>query len=274
MKSLPYRCIILALALSSSAFGQVVVNSATTPYTQNFDTLASSGSATWTDNSTLVGWYARTTATASITTYSTNTGSVGTTFGLYSYGTASATDRAIGFVSTNSLTGPSGSGQNFLGLSLTNSTGSTITSFALSYDGEQWRKENNASAQALTVQYSLNATNVADSAATWTTVSGLTFTSPIIGATTAAVLDGNATANRASLTATTSASWLNGAQLWIRWIDLNDSGNDHILAVDNVSVSFTAASAVPEPSTYAALAGVLALAGVMIQRRRRADVSA
>lgn len=258
---------LLALALVSTAFGQAVVSNLTTGYSQNFDTLVTTGSGTWADNTTLVGWYARTTSTAAFTTYAANTGSVGTTFGLYSYGSTSASDRSLGFVSTNTGTGSAGSGQNFLGLRLTNSSGADAISFSLAYDGEQWRKENNASAQTLVVQYSLNATSVNDTGATWNSVSALTFTSPIVGATTATVLDGNVTANRASLSTTVTATWLNNSDLWIRWIDLNDSGNDHILAVDNVSFTATAASAIPEPSTYAAIFGALALVGVLFARQ-------
>jgi hypothetical protein len=261
---------LLALALASTAFGQAVVSNLTTGYSQSFDTLVSSGSGTWADNTTLAGWYARTTNTAAFTTYTVNTGSVGTTFGLYSFGSTSASDRAFGVVSTNTGTGASGTGQNFLGLRLTNSSGTDAISFSLAYDGEQWRKENNAAAQTLVVQYSLNATSVNDTGATWTSVSALTFTSPIVGATTAVVLDGNLTANRASLSTTVTATWLSNSDLWIRWIDLNDSGNDHILAVDNVSLTATAASVIPEPSTYAAIFGALALVGVALRRRQRA----
>ena len=53
----------------------------------------------------------------------------------------------------------------------------------------------------------------------------------------------------------------------IRFSDPDHSGNDHGLAIDDFSVSYTA---IPEPSTYAAIVGVLALGGVMWQRRRKA----
>jgi hypothetical protein len=42
------------------------------------------------------------------------------------------------------------------------------------------------------------------------------------------------------------------------------------LQVDNLAVYGTSASAIPEPSTYAAIMGVLALVGVTIARKRRA----
>jgi hypothetical protein len=57
--------------------------------TQNFDPLTTT---TWTNNTTLTGWYAKTDLTASITAYAANTGST-TTAGLYSFGSTSAADR-------------------------------------------------------------------------------------------------------------------------------------------------------------------------------------
>jgi len=259
--------LVLTLALATSAFGQVTISSFSTTYSQTFDSLSTAGS--WSNNSTIAGWYAQTTANATIATFGLNTGST-TTAGLYSYGVAgtnASTDRALGFMASNAFTGSGGSG--YFGLRLTNAAGVTATSFTLAYSGEEWRRENNAASQSLTVQYAFGATSVVDSNVTWTTISALTFTSPIVGATTGAALDGNATANRATFTTGVTAAWTSGSELWIRWVDPNDSGNDHVLAIDNVSFS-AAGAAVPEPSTYAALAGALALAGVIVHRRRAA----
>lgn len=89
----------------------------------------------------------------------------------------------------------------------------------------------------------------------------MTFTSPQVG-NPAVVLDGNASANRASLSGTVSSiNWTSGSTLWIRFVDLNDSGSsDLTLAIDNVS--FTA---VPEPAS--ALLGALGLLGLVRRRR-------
>jgi hypothetical protein len=60
--------------------------------------------------------------------------------------------------------------------------------------------------------------------------------------------------------------WAAGDTLWVRWIEKNDPGNDHGLAIDNLSFSV---SAVPEPQTYALfIAGIAAL--TFVARRRRA----
>src|SRR6266404_2261361 len=100
------------------------------PLTENFNTLASTGTGlTWTDNSTIPGWY------SSRATYNSGTGS-SNTGALYSFGVAGTgllTDRALGSV------GSSGTGTVYWGVKLTNNTGATITSLDVSYIGEQWR---------------------------------------------------------------------------------------------------------------------------------------
>lgn len=254
----------LFLVMALTAPGVHAAVSYTTPesiYTQNFDSL--NGVATWTNNSTLTGWYARTDATASITAIGSNTGS-STTAGLYSFGVAGTnlvSERSLGFATTNTFTGSAGSGKNYLGFNVNNNTGETMTTITIGYDGEQWRKENNANSHGITVEYSLDATSL--TTGSWTSAgSALTFTSPLFAATTATALDGNASANSVrGLTNTIGAlSWSAGSGLWIRFVDLNDSGNDHQLTIDNVT--FTA---VPEPGPV--LLGGLGL--LFLLRRRR-----
>jgi len=63
---------------------QFSIAASATNYTENFNALTS---GTWTNNSSVTGWYARTDATASITTYGAGTGST-TTAGLYAFGVA------------------------------------------------------------------------------------------------------------------------------------------------------------------------------------------
>ena len=56
----------------------------------------------------------------------------------------------------------------------------------------------------------------------------------------------------------TGLNWQPGEDLWVRWADINDAGNDHGLAIDDVTFS---AEAIPEPATIT-MAG-LALAAVL-----------
>ena len=122
------------MAISLTSFG--------TAYTQDFNALPASGSATWMNNSTLVGWYHARTGTG--TTIVANDGS-SNAGNLYSYGTGTAIDRALGSLGT----GNAAIGNMFWGVALVNNTGSTITSLDISYTGEQWRNSAAAAADRL-----------------------------------------------------------------------------------------------------------------------------
>lgn len=243
MKRIFILIILLTGLALGTAKGQFSITSRNTAFTQNFDAMTTAG--TWTNNTTpITGWYAKTDATASITTFGLNTGST-TTAGLYSFGSTSASDRALGFATTNAFFGASGSGKAYMGWRLVNNTGAAIEQLTITYTGEQWRKDNTVS-QTLVVEYQTGTTVTDLTAGTWTSAgAGLTFTSPII-TSGAAALDGNLSANRvADLTATITfgTPLPNGEEVMIRWTDLNDSGNDHQLAIDDVSV--TASSPLP-----------------------------
>lgn len=261
------KLIVLAapLCLASVASAQVLF---TGSYSQNFDSLPSSGTSTWANNSTLLGWYAGTDVTAGMTSLIAGLGT-STTAGFYTFGLAGTnpvTERALGFVTSNSFTGASGTGRNSMGLFLQNTSGGALTNIQVAYRGEEWRQNGNTTAQSITFGYAVNATQTDAGvlAATTTGVGGLTFTSPVTGST-AASLDGNAVGNNAALSATLTGLTLNaGETLLLRWIDVNDSGNDHTLAIDDVSVT---ADAVPEPGTMTILAAVAGLASFRRKRR-------
>ena len=99
-------------------------------YTQNFDSLANSGTAAWANDSTLPGWYLGTDATPTVATYLVGTGS-GTTGAFYSFGSSSATDRALGGLGSNGYYGASGVGKGYIGLILQNQTGANISALGL-----------------------------------------------------------------------------------------------------------------------------------------------
>ena len=108
--------ILLALLLTGSgvkAWGQISITTGGTPYSQDFNTLATSGTTNiWADNTTILGWYSnRTVIIASDGT--------STTGGLFSFGTGTVAERALGGLS-------SGSATPVFGAKLVNNTGSII----------------------------------------------------------------------------------------------------------------------------------------------------
>ncbi|MBP9144690.1 MAG: hypothetical protein KBI44_09425, partial [Thermoanaerobaculia bacterium] len=222
------------LALSS-AEAQVSLTTLGSPYTQNFDTLATTGTANaWNDNSTLTGWYSQfSLVPASPTTYRADAGA-SNTGAIYSYGTGTATERAFGSASSGTP------GTILNAVRFVNNTGSTITSLDVTYNGEQWRNGGNTAVHQLDFQYQVAAATVVTDANTpttgWLDSNALDFTSPTVGAT-AAALDGNAAANRTALASTITVTVANGEEIWLRWSDINDGGNDHGLSVDDLSVT-------------------------------------
>jgi hypothetical protein len=223
-------------------------------YSQNFDGLPSSESTgnAWVDDSTIAGWY------ANQSTYAVNHGN-SPSVGIYDFGSSGSSDRSLG-----SITG-SGATTIYYGVALQNNTAGTITTFQISYHGEQWRLGNGNVTDTLTVQYLTgdpSGNNIAND--TWITVSSLNFTSPQIGSNGTS-LDGNAAANSATISFTLNGLDIaNGSDIWFRWMDNDVANNDAGLAIDNFSIQ-----TVPESRRLGWMvgAGLLALCGWRIWRQ-------
>jgi hypothetical protein len=249
-------------------------------YSENFDSLASSSAGAtvpWTDNTTVPGWYA---SRAILTTggpygptaYTSYrvAGGENNSGWIYSFGTNNGvgpvTDRALGSISSGST------GTNAWGVRIQNDTADSVGNVLISYTGEQWRNGGNASAQTMVFTYQVSSTPFSSPISALANDPGyipftaLDFVTPTTG-TTAGVLDGNAAPNRTLFSGIllTGVVLAPGEELFLRWYDVNDQGNDHGFGVDDFSVSF---SVVPEP-TVAALGG-LALLGLITWRRSRA----
>ncbi|HXT21958.1 MAG TPA: ExeM/NucH family extracellular endonuclease, partial [Thermoanaerobaculia bacterium] len=270
--------VTIACFAAAPAAAQVSLTTLGSPSTQNFDSLATSGTANaWTDNSTLPGWYAQFSATpANPTTYRADSGG-SNTGAIYSWGVAATnplTERAFGSVASGTP------GNIFNAIRFVNNTGSTITSLVVSYNGEQWRQGGctptppavtcTPLAQKIDFQYQVaNAGVITDSntpSSGWLDHDALDFTTPQPGLQAAAALDGNAAANRTALSSTISLTVSAGQEVWIRWQDINDANNDHGLAVDDLSVTPQGAANAPVvpscPATLAAAFGSAASTGV------------
>lgn len=102
-----------------------------------------------------------------------------------------------------------------------------------------------------------NATSL--TSGTWTSVSALDFDMPQDTTGTNIALNGNAPANRTSLSHTiTSLSIGNGTNFWIRWTN-GSNNNGNYAGIDDLSV------VVPEPASLA----LFSLGGLALVRRRR-----
>ncbi|TLM99913.1 hypothetical protein FDZ74_17320, partial [bacterium] len=193
-------------------------------YSQNFDSLAASGNATWANDSSLPGWY------ASRGTYSADTGSSGAG-GMYSYGAAASSERAFGAIPKKNS-----GGTIYKGLLLRNDTAQTITQLYIAYTGEQWRNSAGGT-QTLVFSYQESASAITVlTAGVWTPVTALSFDAPVTGGT-AGALDGNLPANQRRLSGTLAVTIPANGYIMLRWMDADDQGADHGLAVDDLVVS-------------------------------------
>lgn len=258
------------LLSATAARAQVIF---TGSYTQTFTTgtngvsastqINTAGNYTWTDNSTITGWYAVVNGATPTEYHASNiNGNNGTPNNL-KLARASGSSGALG---TRRAT--NNSGFTAFGVQFVNSSGATITALDVSYLGQQWQ-HNSGGADALTFQYSLDATSL--TTGTWTTVNALTFNSlfdsgddtglPSLAPTGSSVAPGVTIAS-----SITGLSLAVGNAIWFRWVDVDNTGVDQTLTIDDLTVT-----AVPEPSTVAGLAGLAALVVGLGRRGRRRD---
>jgi predicted extracellular nuclease len=220
--------ILALLFICTISFSVAQINLPNSTYTQDFTSLANSG----TSSALPMGWLLSESGTNSNTTYTGGTGSSGTG-DTYSFGVAGVnpvTDRAFGCLLSGSLV-------PIIGASFINTTGGTITALAITYTGEQWRMGSLNRTDSLDFQYSTSASSL--TTGTWIDVNVLDFTAPTKTGTVGA-LDGNASANRSVKSFTiTGLSIAPGSGFYIRWTDFNASGADDGLAIDDFSITPT-----------------------------------
>ncbi len=222
--------------LMPSAGAQVAVVNLTaldTPYVQDFDTLASTGTSAVTP----VGWLFLESGANMNGVYTAGTGS-SNTGDTYSFGSAGAAERAFGGLLSGSLT-------PLVGAAFVNNTGASITEMTIAYTGEQWRVGTAGRTDQLDFQFSTTATSL--DTGTWIDVNLLDFTGPAAGPVGA--LDGNAALNRVILSADiTGLAIPPGAMFFIRWTDFNATGADDGLAVDDFFLSVSGVPTTTNPT--------------------------
>lgn len=222
MKLAPRASALLALCLMAGAATAQV--SLTGPaYTQDFDSLANSGSG---HTALPAGWLLNESGTNANGQYQAGTGS-GNSGDSYSFGASGSTERALGGLLSGSLS-PS------FGACFTNNVGNEVTALDIAYTGEQWRSGSAGRLDTINFQYSLDATSLADGS--WVDVDALDFVTPNTVGTGAK--DGNDAANRTPLSSQIAGLAIaNGSGFCIRWTDFNASGADDGLAVDDFSLT-------------------------------------
>lgn len=294
----------IAALTATSLQAAVLYGTPESVYSQDFDALpnaiaitttntslgTTANGAGWIDDTaspaanqiSLLGWHAWHAATPSEggvnghqrMRISTGSSTVGA---FYTYRNASGPnlgDRALGILNSQVVTGDTveaadaGNGTDvYFGINLTNTTGVTLHQITVGYTGEQYRDggADVPNAQSLRFQYSVGATSIQDTG--YLSASALDFTSPTFTNTAGgATLTATDPANRTVIgpVTITGLNWGPNQDLWLRWADKNDPGNDHGLGIDDFSFS---ASAIPEPASMA-LAAMAALGVVRLRRRK------
>lgn len=176
---------------------------------------------------------------------------------LRSLGNSGATDRALGALA-------SGTNAFAFGVEIVNNTGSALESMTIVLTQENWRTST-TSLNTLVFGWSTNSTSSTFlSDAGFNASIGLDLVGPA-PVTTNTAINGNDPLNQIGRTATLSfgpTGLANGASVFIRWQDRDDTGNDAAIAIDNLGIT---AQPVPEPATMA----ILGLGAAALIRRRR-----
>ncbi len=235
--------VLLSLLLLSAATTTAQIAYTGGSYTQNFNTLPSSGTFTFSgfgpfaltappiNASGLAGWsFAKVNGSGANALFFFGTGS-SATGGTYSFGSTASSERALGYLF-------SGTVGSVMGAVLTNNTGATISQFTVSYTGEQWRYGGTTGTDRIAFEYQVGGASI--TTGTFTPVTALDFSSPVNGTTggVTGALNGNALPNTAFVTATvTGLNWTAGQTLVLRWSDFNVAGSDDGLGVDDFTFS-------------------------------------
>lgn len=224
MKKLYTLSIVL---LTSLSFGQTPISliGVNVPYSEDFSGMGAS------QTTFLPGWTAinvnnGATLSMGVTNGAANTGNV------YNVGTTGEEERAFGTLADGTVT-PA------LGAVFQNNTGSIVSKISIQTKMEQWRESGNAGInETVAFYYSTNATSLNDVAAIWTPVTALNLNEKLTLATSNNAVNGNLAVNYTNISNIISGlNWADGTNLWVKWVDTNDSGANGMYAIDNFIIS-------------------------------------
>ena len=204
-----------------------------TNYSQNFDSLGTNASTSWTNNTTLSGWFALAPLTNPVTIAAQTGSSTTGVLGNFS-SVATNSNRSLGWVFANAI-GAAGTYAS-IGFGLSNVSGLAFDSFSLSYTGREWRGYSNTT-PVLSFQYKIGGTFDNDPSnsltGSWTDFSSLNFVLPVTNGNVR--VDGLVAPNFTAISNTvTGLSWGTNQVLWLRWRQQNLAGTDAQLALDDL----------------------------------------
>lgn len=258
--------------IAGDANADIAITSTSDSYTQNFNSLPTqnTGTFTWTDNSTLNGWYRRSnvsnatqTEDPDLVNYAVQGSNVSSP-GFYNVSTAGNSDRAAGFLVNGQ---PGGLKKGSLGVIFDNSTGTTLTGFNLSYKGEKWYQAVNETTllfQWRVVDSFADINNDIDVAQTgWNDAGALSWT--VAAGAGNAWANGTQAGNYTNLSASiTGMSLAAGQKLVMRWRIAETGSIKSGLMIDDVVVNNFVA--IPEPATLG-LVAAFGVATLFVRRR-------
>jgi hypothetical protein len=283
-KSAPVATLLGAFLLTASAAVAQTV-AFTGNYTQNFDSMGTSGTAAPT------GWSVESEAgTHDTFSYWTPSGGYATVLPNFSAGTMTAEPTLVagtpttqkglggynfGTSSDRSLgTSPSGDSATIIVSQYINQTGSSISDLSLSYDIRRFSTTTTNNSAYTGGPYSGVEENPGyqlfyslDNGSSWTNVASL---NPTLSGSVA-VPNSIGTTNVSDNDLALSSAWTAGGKLELAWFDDNaqSPSPDQLLGLDNVVLGV---SAVPEPISFASVLGASALLFGCYRRRRLAKL--
>lgn len=223
MRKIIISCLILAV--QTALLSQISINTPLFTYSQNFNSLANSGSSSVVPP----GWFFRETGVDMDSFYvaGSGTSNAGNT---YSFGSAGSSERALGGLRSDELV-------TTFGVKFINNTGGVIPSVTITYTGEQWRIGSIGRMDRLIFQYSLDADSL--HLGTWTNFTNLDFIAPTTVGPVGR-LNGNLPENRRTMSFTIpDLNIPDGGMLFIRWLDFDATDEDDGLSVDDFIISNT-----------------------------------